>query len=67
MVVYGRGNNVSRHSGTRTAQNCTELVDRIGDLINQGWEPQGGVSISLTNEKFGGTMVFAQAMVKRVE
>lgn len=35
------------------------LVDRVTDLIKQGWQPQGGVSFSLGGQVNG----FAQAMV----
>lgn len=51
-----------------TAENKVErLVKEVNKLIDNGWEPVGGVSVShcfdVDDERI--TLVFAQALIKR--
>ena len=46
-----------------------EIAESVNTLINQGWQLQGGVSISLITNGVGQvgvkeTFVYAQAMIK---
>ncbi len=43
--------------------NRDELIMKVADLINQGWKPLGGVSVS-TVAPFLGIYFFCQALIK---
>ncbi|MDP1573116.1 MAG: DUF1737 domain-containing protein [Pseudomonadota bacterium] len=51
---------------------ATELESKVNELLNRGWEPLGGVSVSETLEQDVGvfnreeySMSFVQAMIKK--
>jgi hypothetical protein len=43
----------------------TELESNVAKAITEGWEPQGGVSISETTLSDYGYVTYSQAMVRR--
>lgn len=45
------------------ASNYIDFDKFIRERLNQGWKPQGGISVA-TNVNGKGSMLFSQAMVK---
>ena len=62
VFTYSRPNYGS--SLTSTQQTRNTLTGIVNDWIEEGWEPQGGVSISVNKNN---REVFAQAMVREIQ
>jgi len=67
QVVYASGGNIYANGAQMdmTTKNIRiNLMNLVNNMILEGWEPQGGVSISVNKNN---REVFAQAMVKYIQ
>ena len=67
QVVYASGGNIYANDAQMdmTTKNIRiNLMNLVNNMILEGWEPQGGVSISVNKNN---REVFAQAMVKYIQ
>jgi len=42
-----------------------EFTQKVSQLLSQGWEPAGGVSISEASEHGWSNFIFTQALIKK--
>ena len=54
---------VARNDWYNKAQ--TELEEKVQEHIVKGWEPLGGVSISMERLPYGSVVIFTQAMIRK--
>lgn len=62
-IVFTQYESSFSSSKTRTAQNRDRMEQHVYNLLREGWEILGGVSIGTIGAK-SDIMVFAQTMVK---
>lgn len=49
------------------ASTSSYLTDKVNEAIQEGWQPLGSISVSVSRIGYGSTLAYSQAMVKYEE